>query len=334
MTAWLALFFAMGVVGTWLARRYALQRDLVDEPGERRSHVVRTPRGGGVAIVAVVLAACIALAIRHPGHLPWLAAFAIGMSMVAAVGWIDDHRPLSPWLRLLVHSLAAGLFVAPVWLATGAVAPVVLGFALVVTLTNVWNFMDGIDGLAASQAAIVAVVLAAVTGGPVAALCAALVAGCLAFLPFNFPRAGIFLGDVGSGALGYAIGALVVLAALPDPAASPLLLLPLAPFLADAGLTLGRRVVRREAWWTPHVQHAYQAWARSAGHPRVTLAYAAATLVGGLGMLGLVANAGEGPVFIAVCVLAWYTSAAFAWLWLQKRYAERKIQQKERDRSE
>ena len=120
MIGWLAVFFLMGAAGTWLARRYALQRDLVDEPGERRSHAVRTPRGGGIAIVAVLLVACIALALREPLHAPWLTALGVGIAMVAGVGWVDDHRPLSPWLRLAflppkwrVLLAKAALFVLP-----------------------------------------------------------------------------------------------------------------------------------------------------------------------------------------------------------------------------
>ena len=110
---WLALFFAVACAGTWLARRYALHRDLLDHPGERSSHVVPTPRGGGIAIVVALLAACAWLAPRTPGPASWLVATAIGLALVAGIGWIDDHRPLSPWLRLGVHALAAAV------LATG-----------------------------------------------------------------------------------------------------------------------------------------------------------------------------------------------------------------------
>ncbi len=320
MIGWLGVFFLMAVSGTWLARRYALQRDLVDKPGERRSHAIPTPRGGGIAIVAVILAACTALALRHPVHVPWLAGFGAGTALVAGVGWLDDHRPLSPWLRLAAHGVAAVVFLLPVWVATGNVALVLLGFGLVVTLTNVWNFMDGINGLAASQAAIVAAALALVLGGPAAALAWAVVAGCVGFLPFNFPAARIFLGDVGSGALGFALGALCVLATLFSPELGVLLLLPLAPFLVDAGLTLLQRMTRGERWWTPHVQHAYQCWARQTGHARVTVAYGAVAVSGVLAMLALWGWP-EHTFFMATIALAWYMSAAFAWRWLKGKPA-------------
>jgi UDP-N-acetylmuramyl pentapeptide phosphotransferase/UDP-N-acetylglucosamine-1-phosphate transferase len=97
---WFGLYAAIGYAGAWLARRYALQRRLLDEPGERRSHTVATPRGGGVAIVAALSIAGLALILRQPIQIVSLAAGLVGLWLVAGIGWIDDHRPLSPWLRL------------------------------------------------------------------------------------------------------------------------------------------------------------------------------------------------------------------------------------------
>lgn len=316
MLAWCVLFMAMAAAGTWLARRYAMQRRLLDQPGERRSHAVATPRGGGVGIVAAMLVAGLALAFRFPSHAGVLGAFSGGLLMIAAVGWLDDHRPVSPWWRLAVHLLAgAGLGVA-VWEGTG-IASGVGAFVAVAVLTNVWNFMDGINGMASSQAALAAMAVALVASGPLAALGWAMVGACVGFLPFNFPRAWIFLGDVGSGALGFTVAALVVLAVgWVQAGQSPrlLLLLPLAPFLVDAGLTLLRRMIRRERWWTPHTQHAYQVWARDRGHTAVTLLYAGASAAG---VAAAVLLADRGVVFMAAVCAAWYTSAALAWLWLQ-----------------
>ncbi|MDQ3617648.1 MAG: glycosyltransferase family 4 protein [Pseudomonadota bacterium] len=315
MLAWLTLFFIISAAGTWLARRYAVQRRLLDQPGERRSHTVATPRGGGISIVLALLVATVALALRYPVHLPLLAAFGIGLVIVAAVGWIDDHRPLSPWWRLAAHAVAGAVFGAAVlnvygslWLAVGA-------FSVILVLTNVWNFMDGIDGLAATQAVIVTSGLAWVMAGPAAALAWALVAACAGFLPFNFPRARIFLGDVGSGSLGYAIAGLLVIASARLDVSALLIFLPLAPFLVDAGLTLLRRMARRERWWTAHTQHAYQVWARRRHWP-VTLSYGFASM---LGLLGMLLAWNRNGIFIVCSVIAWYMSGAFLWLWLQRR---------------
>lgn len=315
MLGWVGLFAGIGAAGTWLARRYALHRQLIDQPSERRSHTVATPRGGGIAIVVALLIAAVALGLRQPLDSPLLAAFAVGLVMVAGIGWIDDHRPLSPWWRLLVHALASALFALA---AASVFNSVLLGlgaFVAAMVLTNVWNFMDGINGIAAMQTALVAVALAWVCGGSWGGLGLALAAACLGFLPFNFPRARIFMGDVGSGAIGFALAALVTVAAARLGARSWLILMPLSPFLVDASLTLLRRILRGQRWWTPHTQHAYQAWARRRGHARVALAYAAAAAAAS--MLGLWLSAQSGTSFIACIVIAWYICCAFFWRWLQ-----------------
>ena len=313
LVLWLLAGAAIGWVGTWLARRYALRRNLLDQPGERRSHRVATPRGGGISIVVAMLAALAVLAVREPGEAMAAGCAAAGLAAVAAIGWIDDHRPLSPWLRLGVHVLAGVALAAAIRLHGGDWMDASMAFLAAVVLTNVWNFMDGIDGLAASQAALVAVAWALLAGqGPVLWLGLALVAGLCGFLPFNLPRARIFLGDVGSGALGYALAGLLALAALGAPLGQRIwLTLPLLPFVVDASLTLSARIVRGEAWWRPHVQHAYQAWARAAGsHPRVTAGYALATLLAVLVMFGM---RSFGPTLIMFMYVTLVLAGGLSW---------------------
>ncbi|QWP75010.1 lipopolysaccharide biosynthesis protein [Lysobacter sp. K5869] len=316
MWAWIGMHAALAAAGTWLARAYALRSRLIDQPGERRSHSVATPRGGGIAIVIALLVATLSLALKFPAYAGLASAFGIGLLLVAAIGWVDDHRPLSPWLRLAVHVLAAAVLAAGIWLLRGEAWVALAAFVFAVGLTNVWNFMDGINGLAASQAALVALALAGF-GGPVWSwLALALLAACVGFLPFNFPRARIFMGDVGSGAIGYAVAGLGALAATGlDAWHAALMLIPLAAFMVDSSLTLLRRVRRGERWWTPHTQHAYQVWARRAGHVRVTLAYAIFTLLS-LVSLHLVTEVRIG--FMLCMGGGWYISAAFFW-WLIQR---------------
>lgn len=315
MLGWLILHTGIGAAGTWLARRYALQRNLLDLPGARRSHDVATPRGGGIAIVLALVVAAVALALRAPGQGILMTAFAVGLLLVAAVGWIDDHRPLSPWLRLSVHVLAGGVFAAAMQHGFGNVWVSLSTFAATVVLTNVWNFMDGINGIAATQALLAAVALALAGAGVWMLVALALAAACLGFLPFNFPRARIFMGDVGSGAIGFAIAALatVVVARQGNDAMS--LMLPLSPFLVDAGLTLLRRLVRGERWWTPHTQHAYQVWARRRGHAVVTLAYVAWSAAGVAVMI--VMDGLPAIIMLRICI-AWYVAAVLAWWWVQR----------------
>ena len=320
MAVWLAIFLSMGAIGTWLARGYAVQRDLLDHPGERRSHDAVTPRGGGIAIVVALLAATLALALRDPSSVVLLAGFATGLLLVAGIGWWDDHRPLPAWSRLAVHAVAAAVMSIAVLGAFGEPWLAVAAFVAALALVNVWNFMDGINGLAASQAALVAAGYAGLMSGSLWGwLGVAFVAACAGFLPFNFPRARIFLGDVGSGALGFAVAAFAVVAVGRDGIEWPLALMPLSAFLTDAGWTLLRRVWRREPWWTAHTQHAYQAWARRLGrHTPVTLAYAAWTSTA-IGLVILLHS--PDSFFMWAVVLSWYTSCAFFWWCLQRRGA-------------
>lgn len=318
-SAWLLVHLCIGFAGTWLARRYALHRNLVDQPGERRSHALPTPRGGGIAIVIALLLACAWLLPRAAGLAPLLAGFLPGLTLVAGIGLLDDHRPLSPWLRLAVQAVAALTLATGAWLATGNAPLAAAAFLLAMVLTNVWNFMDGIDGLAASQTILVASSVACVTGGVLQLLALALLAATAGFLPFNFPKARIFLGDVGSGALGYTLAMLVVGAVGQGSLPWWLWSLPLSVFLLDAGLTLLGRLWRREAWWQPHTLHAYQGWVRwSRDHVRVTLAYAAGTALA----IGLLIGLRHAlPTVTLLSCLAWYMTGAGVWLWLQRKWS-------------
>lgn len=320
MLIWCAIFAALAAAGTWLARRYAVARALVDHPGERRSHSVPTPRGGGIAIVVALLLATFVLAMQEPRHAVVAMAFASGLSAVALAGLIDDHRPLSPWVRLAVHVVASAVL-AFALMANGTDWKTALAaFVACVSLTNVWNFMDGINGLAATQAALIAFAVALVAGDAWILAASALAAACMGFLPFNFPHARIFLGDVGSGALGYSIAALAFVAGDGTFQAVTLVTLAVSAFLIDAGLTLLRRVLHGERWWTPHTRHAYQVCARRWGHARVTISYGAWTAISILIVRGV-----EGaPMHLTLAVMAaWYMSGALLWLWLQHRHGER-----------
>ena len=258
---------AAAAVLTVVALRYAQWRRMLDLPGRRRMHAHATPRGGGIGIVLVTAVAGL---VGLP--MPLGASFSGGLALVAGIGWIDDHRPLSAKLRLVVHLLAAFAFVSALW-PLQALASVqhgvlfgvaVLGLAAAV---NFWNFMDGSNGLVTSQTAWVATLLALAFGiagaGPFAAVAVALAGACLGFLPFNFPRARIFLGDVGSGGLGFACAALWLLAVDLDREAFWWLVLLPAVLLVDASLTLLQRIALGRRWYTAHREHLYQWLIRS-----------------------------------------------------------------------
>lgn len=315
LVAWCLLHLLVAGAVTWWVRGYALRHALLDHPDARRSHVVATPRGGGLSIVVVMLAAIAWMGWSDPSKVAPLLAIGTGLGLVAGIGWIDDHRPLSPWLRLVVHAIAATLLALAIHLAGGSALHAWGALALALILTNVWNFMDGIDGLAASQAGIVALGIALVArSGVVGWLALALLAGCCGFLPFNLPRARIFLGDVGSGALGYAVAALFAMLA-GQVATWSLLLLPLSAFLIDATLTLSTRIVRGERWWSPHVSHVYQQWARRTGrHLPVTLVYAIWSV---FMVTAMVVIRDHTQAFIMTFVVACYLAGIVAWFWLR-----------------
>jgi UDP-N-acetylmuramyl pentapeptide phosphotransferase/UDP-N-acetylglucosamine-1-phosphate transferase len=317
LAAWCLLHVAIGAAGTWLARRYALRRNLVDQPGERRSHHVATPRGGGISIVVSALLAFGWLAWTYAVAMPVVAAIAAGLVLIAGIGWLDDHRPLSPWLRLAIQAVAAA-FVGIALLAGGRDAGMAtFGFMTTMVFVNVWNFMDGIDGLAASQAVLIAAGWAWLAWpAPWAWLLLAVAAACLGFLPFNLPRARIFLGDVGSGALGYLLA--IGLLWLPvDTTGLPWLAwLPLSAFLVDATLTLCMRILKGERWWTPHLQHVYQRWAARCGmHGQVTIAFALWTACATMAMV-LLRGSDAGTRVVATGTI--YIVAVAAWVWLRR----------------
>ncbi|MEJ7746034.1 MAG: glycosyltransferase family 4 protein [Luteimonas sp.] len=317
MVLWLVFHFALGLLGTVWARRYALNANLLDHPGARRSHDQATPRGGGIAIVISLLVAALWLAFENPDRRVWLCCFTAGLSIIAAVGWIDDHRPLSAWIRLVAHVIAAAVLAWGLqqmygnpWLSLGA-------GILAVGMTNAWNFMDGIDGLAASQAGLVAGAIAMATSGSDQWLAAALAAACVGFLPMNFPKAKIFLGDVGSGAIGFAIAALVAGLAGQHTPGWPLSFLPVAAFLVDTSLTLATRILRGEQWWVAHVGHTFQVWARKLhAHRPVTLAYGVWTC---MACLLWFAWREEDTIFITLSLLAWYMATTLLWVYLRRQ---------------
>ena len=303
--------------GTAWAIAYARRRGMLDQPGERRSHATATPRGGGIGIVIAMLLALGMLGWWRDEPSWW--SMAAGLLLVAGVGWWDDHRPLPIAIRLAAHAGAALVLAWGLHLQ-GAGMPVVLtALVLVPVLVNAWNFMDGIDGLAVSQALLGAIGLACLLTSPWQVVGVVLAAACLGFLPFNLPPARIFLGDVGSGALGYAMAMLLASGIATLPAATwPLLVLPPMAMLADSGLTLCWRMATGQPWWKPHVQHLFQRCSRRWGHARVTTAYAVWTCVA-IGIM-LCTQGSRMPVtllVVAVMALLWL----LAWFRMHRRGA-------------
>lgn len=272
---------------TWALRRYALARSLMDIPNARSSHSVPTPRGGGVAIViAFVFAQVVLWGVGVTSGSAFLAVAGAG-SLVAVIGFMDDHGHIAARWRLLGHFLAAGWLLF--WMGGMPVVEVLgaqvdlgifghfLALFYLVWLLNLYNFMDGIDGIAGVEAVCVclgACVLywlvdaAALIWAPLM-----LAAAVMGFLCWNFPPAKIFMGDAGSGFLGVVLGGLSLQAAWHDPSLFWGWLILLGVFIVDATFTLFRRLLRGDKLYEAHRSHAYQFASRQFGrHLPVTLA--------------------------------------------------------------
>jgi UDP-N-acetylmuramyl pentapeptide phosphotransferase/UDP-N-acetylglucosamine-1-phosphate transferase len=284
---------------------------LLDHPNERSSHSVPTPRGGGLALVGSVLLAWLGLA--QGGWVgPAVGGISLGAGLLAAVSWVDDLRGVSPLLRLLAQGAAVALGMCVLAATQNGLeewtepAAVLSGLGLLwVWWINLFNFMDGIDGLASSEAAAVGggLLLFATIGvgeDPAAAVYAAcLVGAAIGFLWWNWSPARIFLGDVGSVPLGYLSGFLLLGVAVRGHWKIALIL-PLY-FLADATITLLRRLLRGERVWQAHRQHFYQQAVRDGlGHGAVVKRVIVADLL--LIGCGWAAENGGGAIALGMAV--------------------------------
>lgn len=277
----LLLAFVLAAVAAALATRALvgwLTVRALDLPNARSMHTQPTPRGGGLVFAAIVLAMHAALLLQ--GRLPaagwwwWLAAAAF-----AALGWMDDLRPRSVGLRLALQGLIASVFVLgfaapfavlyPAWAAL-----TVLAIVAVIWAVNATNFIDGADGYCASQAMAQALAGAALLlareEGAAALLACTLAGACGGFLVWNKPRARVFMGDVGSYFLGFEFAAFALYGG--STGGSPWVWLILGtPVIADATLTLLRRMLRGEALTSAHRTHAYQQLLLGGWSPRQLL---------------------------------------------------------------
>ena len=276
--AWLAIplavavaFAAASLMTGWIVARRPT-RWLIDHPNERSLHEQPVSRAGGIAILLGLAGGCAVVALFAPPDSAYVWALA-GALIIAAVSFADDLSSVAPAVRLAFHLAAsgcvviAGLSVERIdlpWtsLHLGTVPGAVFTVLFVAWLVNLYNFMDGMDGFAGGMTAIgfSALALLCMLGDAIMlAAVSAVVAACtLGFLPYNFPPARIFMGDLGASLLGY-LCAVTILAA--ERLASVPLWIPVlvfSPFIVDASVTLARRVVAGEAPWRAHRTHFYQ----------------------------------------------------------------------------
>lgn len=277
---------------TYLIRAHAGAAGLVQEPNERSSHSVPTARGGGLAIAVAGLLSLVLAGLLTQQNI-W--AIAILSGLMALLGLVDDLRDLSPFLRFPIQIVLITILVV----ASGPLPPIELllglqfsGAVLVCVLVlvglwwvNLYNFMDGIDGIAASQAILVLMLAGllwwlndeAAVSTPLLWMMAILASATAGFLVLNWPPASIFMGDAGSNFIAMAILGIALATVSSGYLSYAEWLILTCVFVSDTTVTLVRRIARGERPWRAHRRHAFQQAARRWGHSNVTVACGAAT---------------------------------------------------------
>jgi Fuc2NAc and GlcNAc transferase len=277
----------VSVLATGAMRAYALRKNMLDIPNSRSSHAAPVPRGGGVAMVSAFFLGTLALTCLGIMDAAFSRALAGSSAWVALVGFLDDHKSLPTSVRFFVQLASATLLVALLggvpaanlanWGLHGTLVGAAIAVLVVVWSTNLFNFMDGIDGIAASEAIFVAASAGFLNWYARGSFELTAVMICIAsatsgFLVWNWPPAKIFMGDVGSGFLGFTLAALGLAASRQGTLPLEVLGILGGVFFVDATITLLRRLFRGERVSQAHRTHAYQHLARRFGsHQAVTL---------------------------------------------------------------
>lgn len=279
------IFFSLAFGLTYFMRAYALKKNIIDNPNERSSHSVPTPRGGGVAVVCSYLLALVVLIYSQQLEVHTGLTLIIAGFIIALLGFLDDHGHINALVRLAIHFLVA----IGVVFSLGGFSEVTIfhGFELgfvaniiavlfLVWLLNLYNFMDGINGIASVEAitttasmAILYLLLHTSLNSDILWLLAACVFG---FLLWNFPKAKIFMGDACSGFLGLILGILALITLKENLALFCAWIICLGVFVVDATYTLIKRVLNGYKMYDAHRSHSYQILSRRWGsHTPVTL---------------------------------------------------------------
>ncbi|GDX20590.1 glycosyltransferase WbpL [Actinomycetes bacterium] len=291
----------------------------MDIPNERSSHITPTPRGGGIAFVLTSLIGFLLLLLNNALNGTEILALCCAGSIVATAGHLDDRQKISgATVRLVLHAISAVILVVGVGIPpelaiiertvnTGIIG-LILGVIYLVWLLNLFNFMDGTDGIAASEVIFVALAGAflnfhVLSDANHSAAAVILAVSTFGFILYNWSPAKIFMGDVGSGYLGIVVGGLSLIVANQDPDLLWVWIILLAAFVSDATVTLIRRLLRRQKPHVAHRSHAYQHLAiRFHSHPKVALLVLAVNIAWLLPIAFLVADkqlAGTTGVIIA-----------------------------------
>jgi UDP-N-acetylmuramyl pentapeptide phosphotransferase/UDP-N-acetylglucosamine-1-phosphate transferase len=306
----------LSYLGVWIIRRYAEKRQLLDHPNERSSHSMPTPRGGGLAIVLLVTGTAVWLV--KEASLSRNLVYIVCAVVIAFLGWRDDTHSLSPRVRFAVQGLVAA---ASIWglgyfssvtiplfgiLQLGVVG-IVITFLWIIGLTNAYNFMDGIDGIAGGVAfaaglgwVLLTSNISYLANSFVFWIALAIAGSSAGFLAHNWHPAKIFMGDVASTFLGYSFAVMPLMAANAEGDALMLGTLLMWTIIMDAGVTFIRRVIKREKLLFGHRDHVYQRLVIGGySHAKISILYIVLTLLS----LVLASQWGDGSRLASAAIL-------------------------------
>jgi len=269
-----------------VALSMAIRYDMIVQPGERQSHAIATPTGGGLGLIFSLVLSTIGIQVFVPLPVFWWLYMLPGVVMLAVAGWYDDRHHISSLVRLLIQFVVSAWLLSSICLQnphihTGMCVGIL--FAMI-WLMNLYNFMDGSDGMAGCQGVFAGLAMAVLFlrghQFAMALLSLAVAAVCAGFLPLNFPRARIFMGDVASVPLGFIFASMAVYGLHTGVISPALSVLIMSLFIVDATLTLLARAIAGERWYTAHKKHVYQRLVTLGGsHSRVLIIYQAINIV-------------------------------------------------------
>ena len=322
--------FALSFLLTYTNKKIAIRFNIIDIPNLRSFHKTPTPRGGGMAIVTSFLTIFLIAGLFQSFKQSIFGGFLITCALIAILGFLDDLHDLShktrilAWIGITAAAIFFGIHLKSISLPLigsiqfGFLSPLVT-FIWLIGVTNFFNFMDGIDGLAGFEALLVSGFLAGISyqAGNEFVFTASVIifAAALGFLPHNFPKARIFIGDGGSNFLGYIFAALSIIGSQDQNNTIPMIIpvILLLMFLLDASSTLIKRIPKGKEWLQPHREHLYQRLVKLGySHLQVTLGYTIINLFLGIMAIQYFKSSGYWPlVYLGISMMPFLALAVF-----------------------
>ncbi|MCZ6804999.1 MAG: glycosyltransferase family 4 protein [Proteobacteria bacterium] len=329
MIVFSACVFFFSFILTRFLIQFAKKKNIIDVPNDRSSHDKPTPRGGGLSISLSILIYLIVIIIIKEGLTTQnYSLLGIGAVIISIIGILDDVKNLSATIRAFLYLSTSSIFILLItkftYISFQEIVFISVAILGITGLTNLYNFMDGADGIAGIQAIIAAlpagILFYVLNEYEFALLCFTLVASTTGFLIWNWPPARIFMGDVGSCALGFIFGGLIFITYLQKSISINIWLVLLSFFIVDATLTLIKRVINRERWYQAHRSHAFQRYLQM-GHSHTQLAITV-SLFSVLILWPATFLAYKIPEFQLHITIIIYLFLSFIWYFIQQKYKQ------------